>query len=121
MTETTETTETTDAAAADGAGADRTVHVSDTEAYDLSDEIAEIKARFRGEQWRDCEAAACEHARSEAHDIAQHDGLSPAVQDEIESRLVAAAAAAAAFAARAGADGLAAEAAADAACRAAAE
>lgn len=69
----------------------RKIHVSDTEAYDLFDSIVEIQDRFRGEQWHDCEDAVCEHARREARDIAELDGLSPEVQDEIEARLHAAA------------------------------
>ena len=56
------------------------INVSDTEAYDLSDSVAEIKDRFRGKNWYECKDAASEHARREARDIV-----------EIEDRLYAAA------------------------------
>lgn len=61
--------------------------VNHTEAYDVSESIAEIKDRFRGESWSACQDAASEHARREARDIAELDDLSPEVQDEIEDRL----------------------------------
>lgn len=67
------------------------INVSDTEAYDLSDSVAEIKDRFRGKNWYECKDAASEHARREARDIVEIEGLSQAVQDEIEDRLYAAA------------------------------
>lgn len=63
------------------------INVSRTEAYDLSESIAEIQDRFGGENWSACQDAASEHARREARDIAELDGLSPAVQDAIEDRL----------------------------------
>ena len=71
------------------------INVSDTEAYDLGDSIAEVQDRFRGQDWHDCEDAVCEHARREAREIAEYDGLSPEAQDAIEDRLYEAAFAAA--------------------------